>query len=680
MSRLKQVLREIHQRSLWQALVVYLGASFAVLEAADLLIERFGLPGWLFPVAFALLVVGLPVVIVASLAKEEVYGDEVPEEHLAAAAAEDRRLRLLTWRNAGLSFVAALALWGVVAAGLLLSGSYERASADERPSVAALPFEHRSGLEEDKYFTDGIHDEILTQLSKISGLSVRGRTSVMEYRDSPKNLRQIGEELNARYLLEGGVQRVGETVRITVQLVDSDTDEQIFADAYDRELSVENLLAVQRDIALRIADALQATLSAQERQQIEKVPTENLEAYDYYIRGNEYWGRGVSEEHLRIAIQMYERAVELDRDFALAYTKLSQAHARTFHHYYDRSEERLAQAKEAVDAAVRLRPDLPDAHLALGYYHYWGLREYERALAEFAIAERSQPNNSELVQGIAFIQRRLGNWEQALAYGETAVRLDPRVPDMAWQLGATHLVLRNYPEAERYFNRAIAVAPDVPDAYAPKAMLYVLWDGSANKARTVLEDASRHVSPAELVSFIALATLWDGRSLIRIDDAYREVLAPLSVRSFAADPASYFLSKAALHRGRSQPGAQRAHYDSARIVLETRVQARPQEGMFRSLLGLAYAGLDRPEEAIREAEKSVELLPVSRDAFAGSRLIMRLAEVYVMVERYEPAIDQLEVLLSIPSLMSVGMLRVDPLWDPLRDHPRFQALLERYEQ
>jgi TolB-like protein len=310
MSRLKRLLVEAHQRSLWQALVIYLGASYAVLEAVQLFRDEFGLPDWLLPVALALLLIGLPVVIVASLAKQEVYGDEVPEEHAEAAAEEDRRLRLFTWRTAGLSFMAALAVWGVVAAGLLLFGGYGPVRTDERPSVAVLPLVNRSGLEEDMYFTDGIHDEILTQLSKISGLSVRGRTSVMEYRDSPKNLRQIGEELNARYLMEGGVQRAGATVRINVQLIDAENDEHVFVDTYDRELSVENLLAVQREVALRVADVLEATLTAQEREQIEKVPTDNLEAYDYYFRARHEFYKYTPEGNA-LAVELLEKALVL---------------------------------------------------------------------------------------------------------------------------------------------------------------------------------------------------------------------------------------------------------------------------------------------------------------------------------------------------------------------------------
>ncbi|MFC1661666.1 hypothetical protein ACFL3S_09480, partial [Gemmatimonadota bacterium] len=221
-------------------------------------------------------------------------------------------------------------------------GASAGGSDDGRPSIAVLPLENRSGLEEDGYFTDGIHDEILTHLSRVSGLSVRGRTSVMEYRDSPKNLRQIGEELNARYLMEGGVQRAGETVRINVQLVDAEADEHVFADTYDRELSVENLLAVQREVALRVASALETTLTAGEREQIETLPTTNLAAYDYYLRGQEYWRRP-GNDNRRIAKESYREAIELDPEFALPYAALSLVYSLEF--YNDRVDGNAAETK-----------------------------------------------------------------------------------------------------------------------------------------------------------------------------------------------------------------------------------------------------------------------------------------------------------------------------------------------
>ncbi|KPK77470.1 MAG: hypothetical protein AMS25_16885 [Gemmatimonas sp. SM23_52] len=319
-------------------LLIYVGGALVAYQAVQALTEGLGLPQWFPGLAVVLFVIGLPFVVATAFVREtgappvppsEREAEAVVGEEAATSALPAGRRPQITWRNAGLSFVVALAVWGLVATGWMLFGGRadEGAPADERPSVAVLPLANRSGLEEDQYFTDGINDEILTQLSKIGGLSVRARTSVMEYRDRTKNVRQIGEELNARYLMEGGVQRAGETVRINVQLVDAETDEHVFAETYDRELSVENLLAVQREVALRIADALEATLTVQEREQIDKAPTENLEAYDYYLRGLEYSRRRYTEADERITVEMFERATQLDSSFALAYARLSRTHS-----------------------------------------------------------------------------------------------------------------------------------------------------------------------------------------------------------------------------------------------------------------------------------------------------------------------------------------------------------------
>jgi TolB-like protein/Tfp pilus assembly protein PilF len=328
---------------------------------------------------------------------------------------------------------------------LLGRGSQDRSAGEyEAPtgtlnemSIAALPFANRSGLEEDLYFTDGIHDEILTLLSNISSLSVRGRTSVMQYRDTDKNLRQIGQELNARYILEGGVQRAGGSVRINLQLLDTERDEHVWAEMYDRPLTVENLLAVQSEVALRVAEALKATLTADEAEQIEQRPTDNTEAYDYYLRGNQY---AVGDEaSLRIAVEMYERAVELDPSFALAYAKLSVTHGAIYWEYYDHSENRRMQAKEAVDRVIALGPESPEAHEALGYYYFDG-RDYERAAAEFNKILSKQPANSEALAALSFVRWRQGDIERGLALLKRALELDPRNPVFLRNLGLYYYV------------------------------------------------------------------------------------------------------------------------------------------------------------------------------------------------------------------------------------------------
>jgi len=361
--------------------------------------------------------------------------------------------------------------------------------------------------------------------------------------------------------------------------------------------------------------------------------------------------------------------VELDPGFALAYANLSQAHAKSYWFFHDRTEERLAKSKSAVDKALQLSPDLPEAHLALGFYHYWGHLDYEWALGEFGIAQKSQPNNSDLLAAIGYVQRRQGKWDEALANLKKSFGLDPRSHTMAAELGMTYTALRRYPEAERYLNLSISLAPDLPQPYSSKALLYLNWEGDAEKARKALKEGVEKTGLAEFMSG------GPGRRIfLRIPGGlYLNELDRLSAEPFGSDTSGYFLFKAELSGLLGRPELKAAYYDSARRILENKVKAQPQEFQFHMQLGLAYAGLGRKEEAIREGKKAVELRPLTKDAFGFG--LEALARIYVIVGEYDATIDQLEYLLSIPSNISVPLLRVDPTWAPLRKHPRFQKLL-----
>jgi len=688
MSRLERLIVELHRRSLWQVLLIYVGAAWACFELIDAVTDRFGFPEWLPALAVVLFLLGLPFVVGTACVRELPARAEPPAEAEAGEVAEAaaahrearRRHRFLTWRNAAATFVIVLAAWGVVATGWLLFGrrAEQGAPGDERPSVAVLPLANRSGLEEDQYFTDGFHDEILTQLAKIGGLSVRGRTSVMEYRDRPKNIRQIGDELNARYIMEGGVLRAGGTVRITVQLMDAEADEHVFAKTYDRELSVENLLAVQREVALSIADSLEATLTTQEREQIERVPTENSEAYDYYLRGLEY--SSPSEADTRISVEMLVDATRLDPGFALAFAKLSQAHTSMYWWRYDHSPERLELAKQAADRSLELEPDLPEAHLALGYYYYHGHLDFERAMQEFEVALSQQPNNADLLEGMGYVERRRGDFQTALSYLERAVELDPRDASKLENLAQIHGQLGHYAEADRLYERALALAPDMMIAYALRAMNYFSWEGNTSKARAVLEEAVDR-------GLDAVDDPWVGYGLVLADigeGSYETALERLSSGSSEAfSTLGYYVPKAMMaadvYALMNEPELARQHLDSAVALLEAELQEAPEDSRLYGAIGLAYARQGRVDEAVRAGERGVELLPDSVDALNGRSRIEDLARILTITGRHDAALDRLDYLLSVPGFMSVAVLRSDPQLDPLRDHPRFQALLEKHE-
>ena len=543
--------------------------------------------------------------------------------------------------------------------------------------LVVLPFENL-GPAEDEYFAAGITDAITARLAVIRGLGVISRQSAIQYKDREKNTRQIAKELDVDYILEGTVQRERPSdptsrVRIIPQLIRASDDRHVWAETYDDDMS--EIFRLQSDLAERVAQALDITLLEPERQALESRPTENIEAYEYYLRGNEYLYRSYLENDFRIAIGMYDKAVELDPMFTLAYAQLSRPHSMMYWFYYDRSEQRLAMAKQAVDKAFQLNPELPEAHLALGHYYYHGRLDYDRALEQFAIVRKIQPNNGELLSWIGYVQRRQGKFEQALANIKKASELDPLSNVLAWEVGLTFMLLRRYPEAERYYERAISLAPDLPECYNSKAWLYLLWQGSTEKARAVLEKGLENVKSAENADIV--------NSLVNIDvfdGNYQEAVDRLSLKSEDIDNLWYFIPNAlryALIYGyMNKKELEEKYYDKARSILESQIKERPEDARFHSSLGIAYAGLGRKEDAVREGKYAVELLPVTKDAWRGTCRVKDLARIYVMVGEYDKAVDELEFLLSIPSELSIPLLRLDPAWAPLRDHPRFKGLLE----
>ncbi|MCH7716715.1 MAG: tetratricopeptide repeat protein, partial [Gemmatimonadetes bacterium] len=576
------------------------------------------------------------------------------------------------------ALVAVLGVW----LGIRALGSGDASS--DVPRIVVLPLENLSASEE-QYFADGMTEEITSRLAGISGLRIISRQTAIQYKGSTKTAQEIAEELDVDYVLEGTVRTDrtsdgGGQVRITPQLIRASDDTHLWSEIYTADLVPGEIFRIQTQIAERITQSMDVLLLEPERQVLAAQPTDNQEAYDYFLRGNDYSRRSIEEQDRRIAIQMYQKAVEVDPDFALGYARLSRAHSGMWWYFFDRTQARLAMAKEAVDKALRLDPDLPGAHVALGYYYYHGHLEYDRALAEFAIARKSQPNNVSLLSGIAFVQRRQGNMVQALANLIKASELDPRSADVAGQLAYTYILLRNPVEAARQLERAIFLGPDVAVSYYIKAIwVHVRLEGNAERARAVLAEA-RTVGLAEDPE---IAAAWVAVEMLQGD--YQEALDRLALVSsdvlidsqFEYEPKAK--ASAQLYGLMGNRQREQAYYDSARSMLETRIQERPDDPRYRSALGIAYAGLGRKEDAIREGELAVELLPMSKETWRGAYREEDLARVYAMVGEYDAAIDRLESLLAVPSITAVPMLRIDPVWDPLRDNPRFQALLAKYE-
>jgi serine/threonine protein kinase/tetratricopeptide (TPR) repeat protein len=555
---------------------------------------------------------------------------------------------------------------------------------DERASsgltmLVVLPFENL-GSPDDEYFADGITDAITARLGGLSGLGVISRQSAIQYKESGKSTRQISEELGVDYILEGTIQRErssdpGSRVRIIPQLVRCSDDIHVWADTYDEDMT--EVFKLQTEIAERVARELDVALLEPERRMLAAKPTENVEAYEYYLKGIDHRDRAVNEDESWAMVRMFEKAVELDPNFAVAWARLSMSY--TWMYWRMLGKEYLAKAWEAAEEAMRIDPDCPDGHLAYGYYHYYGSRNYERALEHFYKVQKQMPANVNAIQSIGFIKRRQGKWEEALKIFRSIYKVNPRSFAANWDhFGNTLIMIRRYDEAEKYIDRALSLAPDMAAAYYCKAEIAILRDGDRELAKSYFQKGI-DLEPAERR---CLYLGYSEMMMIRIthetpcEVAENLKLAMCSPSSIIEDAlVKVALAQCCIEKGNDKEAA--ALMDSALVILEKDLQGEGQLKVKRhDALGWVYAHLGRKEDAIRAGKRAVELLPISKDAYDAPLYMHDLAQIYTIVGEYDAAVDQLEILLSVPSYVSVHSLRLDPVWDPLRDHPRFQLLLE----
>jgi len=543
-------------------------------------------------------------------------------------------------------------------------------------SIAVLPFENISGREEDSYFVDGVHAEILTRLAKIGGIAPISRASVMAYREAPKPPEEVAEELGVAVVLEGSVQRTGDRIRFNVQLTDG-TGHVMWAEAYDRELSTDNLFDIQSDIAQQVTHALGAELSPAELRRIDRVPTDNLEAYDY-------WVRAYQQIHVQwnpaAAIQLLESAVELDPEFAAAHSMLAVAFSALFWASGRIEEQYCDRAGEALDTARRLDPDLIDIHVDMGIYYYRCFLDYERALAELAEALRLAPNRVETLEVYGIVLRRAGQIRESIEAHLRAVELSPRYGDLHWHLASSYALLRMPEEAEYHVERAISLVPSNDYYYTEAAWVYYrMWD-APERAREVLERGrAAGIESLRMTAWDAWLAILEGQP--DLAELKAQAIPPDALLSdFAWYPPyrTRFQFLAAANRLRGDRERKMAYLDSASVVLQAALEDH-EAPYLRSALGVVYAQLALKEDAIREGEEAVRLLPLETDAWGATYLLENLAQIYTITGEDEAAIDVLERLMSIPSDLTSAHLEIDLTWDPLREHPRFRALLEAGE-
>jgi serine/threonine-protein kinase len=542
------------------------------------------------------------------------------------------------------------------------------------PTLAVLPFEN-VGAADDAYFAVGVSDELASRLTSVAAVRVMSPGSTRQYRNTRKPRDQIGRELGVDYLLDGRVRwdrsdTAARRVRVTVELVRMRDGSSVWADHYDAK--TEDLFDVEGQIGERVATALEIALGARERRTISARPTENFEAYSYFLRGEAL--RTAEEDAINNsprAVEMFERAVALDPKFALAFARLAKTHADIYWANTDRTAKRLALVKAAADSAVRLDPELPEAHIALGIYYFWGLRDFDRALAELSAAAERQPGNGEIYSARGAILRRSGRLPEAVANLERALELDPRTPQLAFNIANIHGAMRHYPDAVRYLDRTLALNPRWAGIYADRATFMLSGTGDVAAARRSLQDGMRLPDAGKIIDrFRFGAELFVGYTAR--DSA---VLRSLTPELFRGDTAQFMVWTADWARRHDQSERARAYGDSARTILERHVAAEPNEAGTRMQLAITYAVLGRKGDALRAAARAAEILPVSRDGNDGADLQQDYAFVETLVGEADAAVKRLGFLLSIPSDVSVNLLRTDPTWAPLRANPGFQRLV-----
>jgi TolB-like protein/Tfp pilus assembly protein PilF len=543
-------------------------------------------------------------------------------------------------------------------------------------SIAVLPFENLSDDQKNSFFADGVQDEILTDLGKIADLKVISRTSVMQYKTGAKhNLREIAQALGVAHVVEGSVQRTGNRVRVSAQLIDARTDMHLWAERYDRELA--DVFAIQSEIAKTIADQLQAEISPSEKAAIEKAPTADLAAFDLYERAKALWADATdpfqAKEKLPEAARLLNEAVGRDPHFLVGWCLLSRVHGAIYWYGFDRTSARLQLANGAVQAAFRLQPDAGEAHLAWAIYKYYGFLDYSGARSELAIARRRLPNNAEVFEYTGYMERREGHWEEGTRNLERALELDPRNLFILQQLTLSYLSQRRYADETRILNRILTVVPGDPLTRIAQAEVAIDWRGDIKPYQATLGSLIAEnpgIAPDVDHPDYALCERTVTAAARMLTHHPRDGVST----SYGVNcPHAYWEGVVARWQGDSVKA--RSAFNAARSEMEKILEKQPNFTAALSLLGVIDAGLGRKEEALREGRRACELLPISKDAIDGTALAVNLAQIYAWTGEKDLAIEQIAALERIPNLLSYGLLKLHPYWDSLRADPRFEKIV-----
>jgi len=663
---------ELKRRNVYKVAVAYIVAGWALSQGIAQVFPVFDVPNWVVRLIVALLIIGFPIALIFAWAFE-ITPEGVKSTEEADAMPPSARPKNRAW-------IYIVIVGAVVSLGLFFLGytaGNKSASTGKDKSIAVLPFQSLSEDKNDAYFADGVQDQILTNLAKVSDLKVISHTSVRQYETgAERNLREIGRQLGVAYIVEGSVQRARDRLRINATLIDARTDAHIWAETYDR--TAADLFAIQSDLAQSIVTQLKAKLSPKQKAEIEEHPTQDLLAFELYLRAKQVIDSYLVAADVRAALvealQSLDQAIKRDPNFISAYCYAARANDLLYFLDLDPSPERVMLAEAAVNAALRLRQDSAEAHFAKGDFLFRCKRDYDAALQELGIARPGLPNSTPFFILSGYINRRRNNWPEAERDFKTATALDPWNPNAYNLLGDTYVLQRRFPEALQVSDRVLAAGERAPIVPFRRALNVFSYNGDTQPLREVLsQNPQMDVAGGETPPRVMLAI---------IDGNYAEaerVLATSPRQAFQDIDFSFYYPKAwfeaMIARAKGDSARATSAFRECRAILEQRLLVKSEHARTIAVLAQVDAGLGQKDLAIREAQHAIDLMPISKDIYDGALVLEGLAQVYTWSGERDRAIELVEKLVSMPGYINYGRLKLHPLWSPLRGDPRFEKIV-----
>jgi len=663
---------ELKRRNVYKVAVAYIVAGWALAQGIAQVFPVFNVPNWVVRLIVVLTIIGFPFALIFAWAFE-ITPEGLKRTEEADAMPASARPTSRTW-------IYIVVIGVVISAGLFFLGytaGNRSTSPQKDKSIAVLPFQSLSEDKNDAYFADGVQDQILTNLAKVSDLKVISHTSVRQYETgAERNLREIGRQLGVAYIVEGSVQRARDRLRINATLIDARTDAHIWAETYDR--TAADLFAIQSDLAQSIVTQLKAKLSPKQKAEIEERPTQDLVAFELYLQAKAIIDSYINATDVRAALlqalKSLDEAIQRDPNFVSAYCYAARANDLLYFFDLDPTPDRISLADAAVKAALRLRPDSAEAHFALADYLFRCQRDYDRAQEELAIARPGLPNNTPFLILSGYINRRRNHFPEAERDFSTAFALDPRNPNAYNLLADTYMLQRRFPEAVRVYDNVLAAGEQIPIVRFRRAA--ATFYGTCNSgplremlAKTPEMDVAGGQTPARAL-------------LAMIDRNYAEaerVLGASPRQDFQDIDFSFYYPKAwfeaMIARAKGDDARATAAFRECRAILEQRLIVKPEHARTIAVLAQVDAGLGQKELAIREAQHAIDLMPVSKDIYDGALVLEGLAQVYTWTGERDRAIELVQKLVSMPSYINYGRLKLHPLWSPLRGDPRFEKIV-----